>query len=65
MNMLNKQKYESIDNTVSEEANGAYTLPLDRNERVYRIRDLDKYCTKKGIEPKDLSLEEMEQFRVQ
>lgn len=48
----------------AEEA-GGYVIPggLDRGPH-YRIRDLDHYCKAKGVEPTDLTPEELEQFRV-
>lgn len=40
---------------------GVYAVPSNYKFKVKLLMD---YCKKKGVEPEDLSLEEMEQFVV-
>ena len=54
----------ALDDAVAEEANGAYTLPLDENAPIYDIQALDRYCKQKGIDSSDLSNEELKTFEV-
>lgn len=43
---------------------GMYTDPNPKEPQPnYRIRDLDHYCKAKGVEPTDLTPEELRQFR--
>lgn len=43
---------------------GVYAGPHDPKEPVIKVRALYNYCKSKGVKPKDLSEEEMEQFLV-
>ena len=42
-------------------------LPVDPNfegEPIFRLRDLFEYAREKGVEPRELSYEEIEQFII-
>ena len=41
-----------------------YAIPKDPKEYRVKVRDLDAYCRERGIEPKQLTDKEMEQFLV-
>ena len=41
---------------------GKYVVPGGPPPRIH-FRDMSKYCKERGIEPKDLTKEEMKQFR--
>lgn len=43
---------------------GVYAVPRNPNEYRVKVRALDAYCKERGIEPKELSKNEMEQFLV-
>ncbi|WP_077305768.1 hypothetical protein [Terribacillus halophilus] len=41
---------------------GIYTIPTDLQKPRVKVRDLSNYCKQKGVEPKNLSRKELEQF---
>ena len=43
---------------------GIYAIPRPPGEPKVKVRALANYCKEKGVEPKDLSPEEMERFLV-
>lgn len=43
---------------------GVYARPSSPGEPKVKVRALSDYCKEKGVEPKDLSPEEMERFLV-
>ncbi|WP_232357409.1 hypothetical protein [Bacillus tropicus] len=43
---------------------GVYVEPSDKKEPRVKVRALFKYCNERGVEPKDLTDEEREQFLV-
>ncbi|PGK04571.1 hypothetical protein COC97_14715 [Bacillus anthracis] len=43
---------------------GVYAAPSSPNEPRIKVKALFKYCREKGIDPKDLTEEELEQFLV-
>ena len=43
---------------------GVYAIPKDPKEYRVKVRDLDAYCRERGLEPKQLTEKEMEQFLV-
>lgn len=45
-------------------SDGIYAFPPDPKAPKVKIRALDEYCRKKGVEPKELSKEEMKKFLV-
>ncbi len=53
-----------LDDVVSELANGVYVVPFDENAPKYNIPAIDRYCKQKGIDPSDLTDEELKQFEV-
>lgn len=61
--MLNKSKIKRL-KAMEDEANGIWAVPPDADDPVYKVRSLQQYCVSKGLEPKDLSPEELKQFEV-
>lgn len=57
-----QQKRQIADEYDELHPDGKFVTPS--NPPRLRIRDLHEYCMQKGVEPKDLSKEEMEQFRL-
>ncbi|XRG77832.1 hypothetical protein V5E38_18705 [Rossellomorea sp. GAMAL-10_SWC] len=43
---------------------GVYVEPNRTNEPTVKVKALYEYCRKRGLEPKDLSEKEREQFLV-
>ncbi|MFE8698247.1 hypothetical protein ACFYKT_18145 [Cytobacillus sp. FJAT-53684] len=43
-------------------ADGIYAVPPNPKEPRVKVRALWDYCKQKGVEPKDLSREEIEEF---
>ena len=43
---------------------GVYAIPRDPEEYRVKVRALDAYCRERGMEPKQLTEKEMEQFLV-
>ena len=43
---------------------GVYAIPKDPKEYRVKVRALDAYCRERGLEPKQLTEKEMEQFLV-
>ncbi|CAH1202712.1 hypothetical protein PAECIP111893_01896 [Paenibacillus plantiphilus] len=43
---------------------GVFAVPISKEEQIYNIRALDKYCADHGIEPSDLSEEQLQRFEV-
>lgn len=43
---------------------GVYAVPRDPEEYRVKVRALDAYCRERGMEPKQLTEKEMEQFLV-
>jgi len=43
-------------------SDGVYVIPHNPNEPRVKVRPLFDYCQKKGVEPSELSSEEMKQF---
>ncbi|TCN21203.1 hypothetical protein [Mesobacillus foraminis] len=56
-----REEIEKFDNAFPD---GVFAFPPSPEAPKVRIRALDKYCREKGITPRDLSKEEMEQFLV-
>ena len=51
--------------TIAEEAGGYVAYhPSYENEVIYNYRAIIEYCQKRGIEPLDLTIREMQQFIV-
>lgn len=43
---------------------GVYVKPSSKKEPRVKVKALFKYCNERGVEPKDLTDEEREQFLV-
>jgi hypothetical protein len=43
---------------------GVFADPISKEEPLYNVRALDKYCEEHGIEPSDLSEEQLQRFEV-
>lgn len=43
---------------------GVFAMPSDPNAPRIKVRALHQYCKEKGVTPKDLTKEEMNQFIV-
>lgn len=59
--MINKIKMDRFER---EFPDGVYVEPSDNKEPRVKVRALFKYCNERGVEPKDLTDEEREQFLV-
>ncbi|WP_462406655.1 hypothetical protein [Gracilibacillus sp. Marseille-QA3620] len=46
------------------QTDGVYAIPRDPEEYRVKVRALDAYCRERGMEPKQLTEKEMEQFLV-
>lgn len=53
-----------IDDIVYAVANGAYTIPLDKEAPIHDYRALLKYCEEKNTDPAELSNEDLKQFEI-
>lgn len=53
------KEIEEFDNAFED---GVYVIPRNEKEPRVKVRALSDYCRQKGIEPKDLSREDMERF---
>lgn len=45
-------------------AHGAYAIPMDENGPVHDYRKLLEYCRERGIDPSELSEEEIRKFEI-
>lgn len=43
---------------------GIFAVPISKEEPLYNVRALDKYCRENGIEPSDLTEEQLQTFVV-
>ncbi|QRG65981.1 hypothetical protein [Brevibacillus choshinensis] len=57
-----KEALDVIDNFDDAFPNGVFATPRLPGEHRVKVRKLADYCKTKGIQPSDLSREEMEQF---
>jgi hypothetical protein len=53
------KEIEEFDNAFPD---GIYVVPPNSKEPRVKVRALWDYCKQKGVEPKDLSREEIEEF---
>jgi hypothetical protein len=53
------KEIEEFDNAFPD---GVYTVPRNPKEPKVKVRALWDYCKRKGVEPKDLSREEIGEF---
>jgi hypothetical protein len=53
------KEIEDFDNAFPD---GIYAVPRNPKEPRAKVRTLWDYCKQKGVEPKDLSREEIEKF---
>jgi hypothetical protein len=61
--MISKYEIKRL-KAMEDEADGIWAVPPVPSEPVYKVRSLHQYCVSKGVEPKDLSPEELKQFEV-
>jgi hypothetical protein len=43
---------------------GVFAIPMGKNEPLYNIRALDKYCTEHGLSPSQLTPEQLSKFVI-
>lgn len=53
-----------LDNIADEAGGFVAYQPTDENEVQYDYRAIIEYCRKRGIEPLDMTIREMQQFIV-
>jgi hypothetical protein len=58
---MRKSNIERFDNAFHD---GVFAFPAPTESPKVKISALDKYCKERGVEPKDLTEEEMKLFLV-
>lgn len=59
---VDKKLIKEIEEFDSAFPDGVYVIPRNEKEIRLKVRALSDYCKQKGIEPNELSREEMEKF---
>ncbi len=58
------KKLNELDDIVSREANGCYTVPEGKDAPRYKVRQLFEYAAKKGKNTSELTDEELKMFEI-
>ncbi len=55
---------DELDEIVSKEANGCYTIPRSKDAPKYKVKQLYEYAVKAGKNTSELTAEELKMFEI-